>query len=108
VHPKKGQVLAELEDQAYIQLQQDCLTAKMVYLGKDVAQDRVVEIHCHLQQAYAALVPGMFMNADYATVLLPAFFPEWLFRDLARHMMMPVTQSIAGSRPSINHRNLVR
>lgn len=37
--------------------------AEIVYIGKNVADDRAVEVHCHLKQADAALVPGMFMNA---------------------------------------------
>jgi membrane fusion protein, heavy metal efflux system len=37
--------------------------AKIVHIGRDVAEDRAVEVHCHLQAAPAALVPGMFMNA---------------------------------------------
>jgi membrane fusion protein, heavy metal efflux system len=38
--------------------------AKIVYIGKDVADDRAVEVHCHLQREEATLVPGMFMNAE--------------------------------------------
>lgn len=38
--------------------------AQIVYIGKDVAADRAVEVHCHLAKADAALVPGMFMNAE--------------------------------------------
>jgi membrane fusion protein, heavy metal efflux system len=38
--------------------------AEIVYIGKDVADDRAVEVHCHLKKADSALVPGMFMNAE--------------------------------------------
>jgi membrane fusion protein, heavy metal efflux system len=38
--------------------------AEIVYIGKEVAVDRTVEVHCHLEKADAALVPGMFMNAE--------------------------------------------
>jgi membrane fusion protein, heavy metal efflux system len=38
--------------------------AKIIYIGKDVADDRAVEVHCHLETNDVALVPGMFMNAE--------------------------------------------
>ena len=38
--------------------------ADIIYIGKDVAGDRAVEVHCHLEKADASLVPGMFMNAE--------------------------------------------
>ncbi|WP_439883464.1 efflux RND transporter periplasmic adaptor subunit [Pontibacter sp. MBLB2868] len=38
--------------------------AKVVYIGKDVNDDRAVEVHSHLQGEAPALVPGMFMNAE--------------------------------------------
>ncbi|MFD2247861.1 efflux RND transporter periplasmic adaptor subunit [Pontibacter ruber] len=38
--------------------------AKIIYIGKDVADDRAVEVHCHLEKEDPALVPGMFMNAE--------------------------------------------
>ncbi|GAA4436946.1 efflux RND transporter periplasmic adaptor subunit [Pontibacter saemangeumensis] len=38
--------------------------AKIIYIGKDVADDRAVEVHCHLEKEDASLVPGMFMNAE--------------------------------------------
>ncbi|WP_162426661.1 efflux RND transporter periplasmic adaptor subunit [Pontibacter pudoricolor] len=37
---------------------------KIIYIGKDVANDRAVEVHCHLEKEDPALVPGMFMNAE--------------------------------------------
>ncbi|WP_242918652.1 efflux RND transporter periplasmic adaptor subunit [Pontibacter liquoris] len=37
---------------------------KIVYIGKEVAGDRGVEVHCHLEKEDPALVPGMFMNAE--------------------------------------------
>ncbi|NDK55650.1 efflux RND transporter periplasmic adaptor subunit [Pontibacter fetidus] len=42
MHLKKGQLMAELEDQAYIQLQQDYLTAKarLGYLSKEYSRQR--------------------------------------------------------------------
>ncbi|GEO07119.1 hemolysin D [Adhaeribacter aerolatus] len=38
--------------------------AEIVYIGKSVADDRAVEVHCHLEKADPGLVPGMFMNAE--------------------------------------------
>lgn len=37
---------------------------KIIYIGKDVTNDRAVEVHCHLEEEDPALVPGMFMNAE--------------------------------------------
>ncbi|WP_347158676.1 efflux RND transporter periplasmic adaptor subunit [Pontibacter chitinilyticus] len=37
--------------------------AEIVYIGKDVGNDRAVEVHCHLHQEAYDLLPGMFMNA---------------------------------------------
>ncbi|MER2996703.1 efflux RND transporter periplasmic adaptor subunit [Pontibacter populi] len=37
---------------------------KIIYIGKDVTDDRAVEVHCHLEKEDPALVPGMFMNAE--------------------------------------------
>jgi len=51
--------------------------AEIVYIGKDVADDRAVGIHCHLEKADAALVPGMFMNAEIEVQRQEAFvLPE--------------------------------
>ncbi len=38
--------------------------AKIIYIGKNVADDRAIEVHCHLQKEDPSLVPGMFMNAE--------------------------------------------
>ncbi|WP_161890591.1 efflux RND transporter periplasmic adaptor subunit [Pontibacter russatus] len=38
--------------------------ASVIYIGKDVAGDRAVEVHCHLEKGDLSLVPGMFMNAE--------------------------------------------
>ncbi|AKQ45561.1 hypothetical protein TH63_07720 [Rufibacter radiotolerans] len=38
--------------------------AKIIYIGKDVAQDRAIEVHCHLEKDDPSLVPGMFMTAE--------------------------------------------
>ncbi|MGV3640672.1 MAG: efflux RND transporter periplasmic adaptor subunit [Adhaeribacter sp.] len=38
--------------------------ATIIYIGKDIGPDRALEVHCHLEQADASLVPGMFMNAE--------------------------------------------
>ncbi|WP_114783094.1 efflux RND transporter periplasmic adaptor subunit [Botryobacter ruber] len=38
--------------------------AYIIFIGKDVAEDRSVAVRCHLQEAAPALVPGMFMNAE--------------------------------------------
>ncbi|OKL38526.1 efflux RND transporter periplasmic adaptor subunit [Pontibacter flavimaris] len=37
---------------------------KIIYIGKDVADDRAIEVHCHLEKEDPSLVPGMFMNAE--------------------------------------------
>lgn len=37
---------------------------KIIYIGKDVGNNRAVDVHCHLEQADPSLVPGMYMNAE--------------------------------------------
>ncbi|MBB6611567.1 efflux RND transporter periplasmic adaptor subunit [Pontibacter sp. Tf4] len=39
-------------------------TGKIIYIGKDVTDDRAVKVHCHLDKEDPTLVPGMFMNAE--------------------------------------------
>ncbi len=37
-------------------------TAKIILIEKSLDQDRMAEVHCHLDRHSATLVPGMFMN----------------------------------------------
>lgn len=39
-------------------------SAKIVLIGKDVAADRTIPVHCHFDSYDKALVPGMYMNAE--------------------------------------------
>ncbi|MBW7914719.1 MAG: efflux RND transporter periplasmic adaptor subunit, partial [Taibaiella sp.] len=39
-------------------------TAKVVLIGKDVAPDRTIPVHCHFDNYDKSLVPGMYMNAE--------------------------------------------
>lgn len=39
-------------------------TGKIVLIGKDVAADRTIPVHCHFDTYDKALVPGMYMNAE--------------------------------------------
>ncbi len=39
-------------------------TAKIVLIGKDVAADRTIPVHCHFDSYDKLLVPGMYMNAE--------------------------------------------
>ncbi|GGG15399.1 efflux RND transporter periplasmic adaptor subunit [Pontibacter amylolyticus] len=51
--------------------------ARIVYIGKDVSEDRSVEVHCHLDKADATLIPGMFMNAQIEVQNVEAYtLPE--------------------------------
>ena len=36
---------------------------EIILIGKDLEQDRSVEVHCHFEQYDSTLIPGMFMNA---------------------------------------------
>ena len=47
--------------------------AHIIYIGKDVAEDSAVEVHCHLQKEAPALVPGMFMNAEIEVLSRESF-----------------------------------
>ncbi len=38
--------------------------AKVVLIGKDVAADRTIPVHCHFDSYDKLLVPGMYMNAE--------------------------------------------
>lgn len=42
-------------------------TCEIILIGKDLAQDRSVEVHCHFEQYDSSLIPGMFMNAEIET-----------------------------------------
>jgi len=37
---------------------------EIILIGKDLTQDRSVEVHCHFEQYDKLLIPGMFMNAE--------------------------------------------
>lgn len=37
---------------------------EIILIGKDLTQDRSVEVHCHFEQYDKSLIPGMFMNAE--------------------------------------------
>lgn len=39
-------------------------TAKVVLIGKDVAADRTIPVHCHFDNYDKSLVPGMYINAE--------------------------------------------
>ncbi len=38
--------------------------AKIFLIGKELSQDRNVEVYCHFQRYDKTLIPGMFMNAE--------------------------------------------
>lgn len=42
----------------------DC---EIVLLGKELSEDRNIEVHCHFEEYDRTLIPGMFMNADIET-----------------------------------------
>ena len=42
----------------------DC---EIVLIGKELSQDRNIEVHCHFEKYDNTLIPGMFMNADIQT-----------------------------------------
>ena len=51
--------------QAYtLQQPEKKYTCKIILLGKEIAEDRSIEIHCHFMQAHVPLLPGTYMNAD--------------------------------------------
>lgn len=37
---------------------------EIILIGKDLSNDRSVQVHCHFEKYDASLIPGMFMNAD--------------------------------------------
>ncbi len=37
---------------------------EIILIGKDLTQDRSIEVHCHFEQYDKSLIPGMFMNAE--------------------------------------------
>ncbi|MDX5437599.1 MAG: efflux RND transporter periplasmic adaptor subunit [Pontibacter sp.] len=37
---------------------------EIIYISRDIAPDRTVEVHCHLQEQDKTLVPGTFVNAE--------------------------------------------
>jgi membrane fusion protein, heavy metal efflux system len=37
---------------------------EIILIGKDLSEERSVEVHCHFEQYDKTLIPGMFMNAD--------------------------------------------
>jgi cobalt-zinc-cadmium efflux system membrane fusion protein len=37
---------------------------EIILIGKDLSDERSVEVHCHFEQYDKSLIPGMFMNAD--------------------------------------------
>ncbi len=37
---------------------------KIILIGKNISDERVVEVHAHFDQQEAILIPGMYMNAD--------------------------------------------
>lgn len=37
---------------------------EVILIGKDLSDERSVEVHCHFDQYDKSLIPGMFMNAD--------------------------------------------
>ncbi len=37
---------------------------KLILIGRDLTQDRSIEVHCHFKKYDKSLVPGMFMNAE--------------------------------------------
>lgn len=39
-------------------------TCKIILLGKEIADDRSIEIHCHFLQEHIPLLPGTYMNAE--------------------------------------------
>jgi len=40
---------------------------KIILIGKELSQDRNIEVHCHFKQYDDKLIPGMFMNAEIQT-----------------------------------------
>ncbi|MEI8110894.1 MAG: efflux RND transporter periplasmic adaptor subunit [Chitinophagia bacterium] len=39
-------------------------SCKIILLGKEIGEDRSIEIHCHFLQAHVPLLPGTYMNAE--------------------------------------------
>lgn len=37
---------------------------EIILIGKDLSDERSVEVHCHFEQYDKSLIPGMFMNAE--------------------------------------------
>lgn len=37
---------------------------EIILIGKDIAADRAVMVHCHFEQYDKSLIPGMYMNAE--------------------------------------------
>ena len=37
---------------------------KIILIGKNVSQERSIEVHCHFEQYDKTLIPGMFLSAD--------------------------------------------
>jgi len=37
---------------------------EIILIGKDLSDERSVEVHCHFEQYDKSLIPGMYMNAD--------------------------------------------
>lgn len=40
---------------------------EIILIGKDVSNERSVQVHCHFEQYDRTLVPGMYMNAEIDT-----------------------------------------
>lgn len=40
---------------------------KIILIGKELSQERNIEVHCHFEQYDDKLIPGMFMTADIQT-----------------------------------------
>jgi cobalt-zinc-cadmium efflux system membrane fusion protein len=50
---------------------------EIILIGKDLSNERSVEVHCHFEQLDKKLIPGMFMNAELEVNNLEAFaLPE--------------------------------
>jgi membrane fusion protein, heavy metal efflux system len=41
-------------------------TAEIILIGRNLDENRAVEVHCHFEKYDARLLPGMFLNADIA------------------------------------------
>jgi cobalt-zinc-cadmium efflux system membrane fusion protein len=37
---------------------------EIILIGKDLSEERSVEVHCHFEKYDKTLIPGMFMNAE--------------------------------------------